>query len=51
MDINDLTIVLAHYNDSAGSSAGAMAAVPEPTIAALALSALAALVTLRKRLF
>jgi hypothetical protein len=30
VDINDLTIVLAHYGQSLGSSAGGMAAVPEP---------------------
>ena len=30
MDINDLTIVLAHYNQTVGSSAGPLAAVPEP---------------------
>ena len=30
MDINDLTIVLAHYGQSVGSSAGPVAAVPEP---------------------
>ena len=31
VDINDLTIVLAHYGDTAGSLAGGMAAVPEPS--------------------
>ena len=31
MDINDLTIVLAHYNQSFGASAaGNVSAVPEP---------------------
>ena len=49
VDINDLTIVLANYGDSFASSAGGTAAVPEPTAAALAISALAALITLRKR--
>ncbi len=40
VDINDLTIVLANYNTSVGSSAGGMAAVPEPsTIAILVASA------------
>ena len=32
VDINDLTIVLAHYNQTAGSS---LAAVPEPSSVAL----------------
>ena len=31
VDINDLTIVLAHYGHTAGSSAGPVAAVPEPS--------------------
>ena len=35
VDINDLTVVLANYNTSLGSSAGAMAAVPEPASAVL----------------
>ena len=31
MDINDLTIVLAHYNQTVGASAaGSLSAVPEP---------------------
>ena len=30
VDVNDLTIVLAHYGQSLGSSAGPVAAVPEP---------------------
>ena len=33
VNINDLTIVLTHYNQSVGSSAGGMAAVPEPVYA------------------
>ena len=36
VDINDLTIVLAHYGQSLGSSAGPVAAVPEPAVAAVA---------------
>ena len=37
VDINDLTIVLSNYNShyTYGSSAGGMAAVPEPSAAAL----------------
>ena len=35
MDINDLTIVLANYNQSLGSPAAGMAAVPEPGVLAL----------------
>ena len=31
VDINDLTIVLAHYGNTVGSSAAGMAAVPEPS--------------------
>ena len=31
MDINDLTVVLANYGQTAGASAGGMAAVPEPS--------------------
>jgi hypothetical protein len=38
VDINDLTIVLANYNQSLGSSAGGIRAVPEPS----ALATLAA---------
>ena len=49
VDINDLTVVLANYNSHSSAAAG-MAAVPEPTIVALALSALAALLALRRRL-
>ena len=41
VDINDLTIVLAHYGQSLGSSAGGMAAVPEPS--ALVLTSVAAI--------
>ena len=41
VDINDLTIVLAHYNQSVGSSATGVAAVPEPsTIAIISAAAL-----------
>jgi hypothetical protein len=35
VDINDLTIVLTHYNQSLGESAPGVAAVPEPSGAAL----------------
>ena len=38
VDINDLTIVLAHYGQSLGSSAGGMAAVPEPSVITLLLA-------------
>ena len=31
VDINDLTIVLSHYNQSLGASAAGMTAVPEPS--------------------
>ena len=31
MDINDLTIVLAHYGQSLGSSPAGLSAVPEPS--------------------
>jgi hypothetical protein len=31
VDINDLTIVLAHYGNTIGSSPAGMAAVPEPS--------------------
>ena len=40
VDINDLTIVLAHYGQNLGSSAGAMAAVPEPSAIAIIVAAL-----------
>ena len=40
VDINDLTIVLAHYGQSLGSSAGGMAAVPEPGPVAILWSGL-----------
>ena len=30
VDVNDLTIVLAHYNDSVSASGGGLAATPEP---------------------
>jgi hypothetical protein len=43
VDINDLTIVLAHYGQSAGSAAGATAAVPEPCVPALLAAGLACL--------
>ncbi len=35
VDVNDLTIVLASFGQGLGSSAGGMAAVPEPSCAAL----------------
>jgi hypothetical protein len=35
VDINDLTIVLTHYNQSLGASAGAPSPVPEPSSLAL----------------
>ena len=43
VDINDLTIVLAHYGDTIGSSAAGMAAVPEPSTLLLAAGGLAGL--------
>ena len=43
VDINDLTIVLAHYNETAGSSAGPIAAVPEPSVLLLLAAGLAGL--------
>ena len=42
VDINDLTIVLAHYGQTSGSSAG-VAAVPEPGVLALLAAGLASL--------
>ena len=48
-DINDLTIVLAHYNQSVGSSAGGMAAVPEPSAIAIAAAALLGLLACCRR--
>ena len=45
VDINDLTIVLAHYGQTLGSSAAAMAAVPEPSAIAIAAIALLGLLT------
>ena len=50
VDINDLTIVLAHHNDTAGSSgAGSLAAVPEPSVLALAVAGLAAIASCARR--
>ena len=43
MDINDLTIVLAHFGHSIGSSAAGVAAVPEPGSLALVAAGLAVL--------
>ena len=40
-DINDLTIVLANYNETLGSSGAGMAAVPEPGAMALVVIGLA----------
>ena len=51
VDINDLTIVLSHFGQSPGSSAGGLAAVPEPgslTLSALAVAGLLAYIR-RKR--
>ena len=36
VDINDLTIVLAHFGQSTGSSAGNVSAVPEPALSCAA---------------
>ena len=38
VDINDLTIVLANYGETAGSSASGMAPVPEPSTIAILLA-------------
>ncbi len=43
VDVNDLTIVLAHYGQSLGSSAGPVAAVPEPGALVLLTAGLASL--------
>ena len=42
VDINDLTIVLAHYGQSVGASAAGVAAVPEPASWAMLAAALSA---------
>jgi hypothetical protein len=49
VDINDLTIVLAHYNQSAGASGAGMAAVPEPSTVAIAAAALLGLLACCRR--
>ena len=50
MDINDLTIVLAHYGQSIGDSASAgLSAVPEPGILALSAAGLASLLVYASR--
>jgi hypothetical protein len=52
VDINDLTIVLTHYNLSIGASAGGIAAVPEPgalTLVAVGLVGLLACVWRRQK--
>ena len=51
VDVNDLTIVLSDFGRSFGSAAAAVAAVPEPSVAVLAVAGLAGLVVLawRKR--
>ena len=41
VDINDLTIVLSHFGQSAATSAAAVSAVPEPSALLLAAAALA----------
>ena len=49
VDINDLTIVLAHYGQSIGASAAATAAVPEPSCLALLGIATAGLLACARR--
>jgi T5SS/PEP-CTERM-associated repeat protein len=51
VDVNDLTIVLSNFGRSFGSAATAVAAVPEPSVAVLAVAGLAGFVVLawRKR--
>ena len=49
VDINDLTIVLAHYGQSLGSSAAAVAAVPEPSAMAIAAAALLGLLACARK--
>jgi hypothetical protein len=49
VDINDLTIVLANFGGTIGSSAGAMAAVPEPASLVLLGAAATAVLALSRR--
>ena len=49
VDVNDLTIVLANFGQSLGSSAGAIAAVPEPSVFWLLVAALASLLAWCRR--
>jgi hypothetical protein len=51
VDINDLTIVLAHYGQSTGSPSAGVAPVPEPATLLLAAAGLVGLLvcTWRKR--
>ena len=50
MDVNDLTILLWHFGDTAGATApGNVSAVPEPALLLAAIGLLAALAGLRRR--